>query len=107
MDLFVLSPECNAFSRRRHGRDASVIAGGAAAAAHTMPFMQAAKAKVVVIENVDEPDATAAISTILSDARAYFWRSQTLDPTTHAGVPARRERRFFVGVLRQYAPQWA
>ena len=107
VDLFVLSPECNAFSRRRHGRDASVIAGGAAAAAHTMPFMQAAKAKVVVIENVDEPDATAAISTILSDARAYFWRSQTLDPTTHAGVPARRERRFFVGVLRQYAPQWA
>ena len=107
VDLFVLSPECNAFSRRRHGRDASVIAGGAAAAAHTMPFLHAARAKVVVIENVDEPDATAAISTMLADATAYFWRSQALDPSVHASAPARRERRFFVGILRQHAPQWA
>jgi hypothetical protein len=106
-DLFVLSPECNAFSRRRHGRDAGVIAGGAADAAHVMPFVMAAKAKVVVLENVDEPDAVASISTMLQDASAYFWRSQALDPSTHAGVPARRERRFFIGILRQFAPQWA
>ena len=106
-DLFVLSPECNAFSRRRHGRDAGVIAGGAADAAYVMPFVMAAKAKVVVLENVDEPDAVASISTMLQDASAYFWRSQALDPSTHAGVPARRERRFFIGILRQFAPQWA
>ena len=106
-DLFVLSPECNAFSRRRHGRDAGVIAGGAADAARVMPFVMAAKAKVVVLENVDEPDAVASISTMLQDASAYFWRSQALDPSTHAGVPARRERRFFIGILRQFAPQWA
>jgi hypothetical protein len=106
-DLFVLSPECNAFSRRRHDRDAGVIAGGAADAGRVMAFVMAAKAKVVVIENVDEPDAVASISTMLADATAYFWRSQALDPSTHAGVPARRERRFFIGVLRQCAPQWA
>ena len=72
-----------------------------------MPFLHAARAKVVVIENVDEPDATAAISTMLADATAYFWRSQALDPSVHASAPARRERRFFVGILRQHAPQWA
>ena len=107
VDLFVLSPECNSFSRRRHGRDAEIMAGGAADAARVMPFVTSAKAKVVVIENVDEPDAVASIATMLADARAYFWRSQALDPATHAGVPARRERRFFIGILKPLAPQWA
>ena len=107
VDLFVLSPECNSFSRRRHGRDAEIMAEGAADAARVMPFVTSAKAKVVVIENVDEPDAVASIATMLADARAYFWRSQALDPATHAGVPARRERRFFIGILKPLAPQWA
>ena len=99
VDLFVLSPECKAFSRRRHGRNASIIAGGAASAAHTFAFILQSKAKVVIVENVDEPDATACIATILASAKAYSWRSQALDPAEHAGVPARRRRRFFVGIL--------
>ena len=72
VDIFVLSPECNAFSRRRHGRNASIIAGGAASAAHATAFVLQTKAKVVVIANVDEPDVTASIATILASARAYF-----------------------------------
>ena len=72
-----------------------------------MPYVRAARARVVVLENVDEPDAVSAITQSLSTISAYFWRTQALSPETHAGLPTRRERRFFVGVLRQYAPQWA
>jgi len=69
------------------------------AAAAVMPYVRAARARVVVLENVDEPDAVAAITQSLSTVSAYFWRSQTLSPKTHAGIPARRERRFFVGMI--------
>ena len=104
--IYMISPECNAFSRRRHGRDATTMAHGAAGAAAVMPYLMAARADIVVVENVDEPDAVAAITTILHGATAYGWRSQRLDPTDF-GLPVSRSRRYFVGVLREIAPWWA
>ena len=65
-----------------------------------------ARADVVVVENVDEPDAVAAIATVLTGATSYHWRSQRLDPTDFE-VPVHRARRYFVGVLREIAPWWA
>ena len=70
-----------------------------------MPYVMAARADIVVVENVDEPDAVAAITTILHGATAYGWRSQRLDPTDF-GLPVSRARRYFVGVLREIAPWW-
>ena len=56
MHTYMISPECNAFSRRRHGRDATTMAAGAANTAAVMPYVMVARADVVVVENVDEPD---------------------------------------------------
>ena len=105
MHTYMISPECNAFSRRRHGRDATTMAHGAADTAAVMPYVMAARADIVVVENVDEPDAVAAITTILQGATAYGWRSQRLDPTDF-GLPVSRSRRYFVGVLQKIAPWW-
>ena len=82
------------------------MAHGAADAAAVLPYVLAARADVVIVENVDEPNAVAAITTVLTGAAAYHWRSQRLDPTDF-GVPVHRTRRYFVGVLRDIAPWWA
>lgn len=98
VDVYMLTPDCHAFSRRRHGRDADVVAGGAVEVVNVSPFVAAGRATVVIVENVDEEDGASAITTILSSYRMYVWRSQELDPEEHAGVPVARRRRFWVGV---------
>ena len=106
VDLFVASPDCSYFSRRRHDRSAAVIADGGGHATSVLPFVAAAKAKVVVVENVDEPDGVGAITTVLRGLRQYKWRSQTIDACAHGGIPAVRARRFWIGVLLLYVPHW-
>jgi hypothetical protein len=106
VDLFLVSPDCHRFSKRRHGRDAEDIAEGAEEAAECLPFVMKGRARVVVVENVDDRDARAVLGTLLSDAPSDVWRSQVLNPVEHAGVPIARSRAFFVGVLRQLAHEW-
>lgn len=98
VDLYVLSPDCVDFSRRRHARSNEVVASGAVNAASQLSFVQRGKAKVVVIENVDEPDGVGALTDLICEISCYTWRSQALDSLLHAGVPVRRSRRFWVGV---------
>ena len=98
VDLYMITPDCHAFSRRRHGRDAGVVAGGAMEVVNVSPFVAAGRAAVVVVENVGETDGADAITTVITSYPMYEWRSQELDPQVHAGVPAARRRRFWVGV---------
>lgn len=97
-DLYVFSPDCVDFSKRRHGRDEHVLVSGAASVAGMLGFISQGKAKVVIVENVDEPDGVGVITDLLSEMRGYAWRSQAIDSLTHAGVPVRRLRRFWLGV---------
>ena len=55
-------------------------------------------ARVVVVENVDEADGVAAITTVLQGAGAYMWFTQALDPQVHAACPVARARRYWVGI---------
>eukprot|EP00966_Prymnesium_polylepis_P213754 4950243-Prymnesium_polylepis.1 len=66
----------------------------------------AGRARVVVIENVDDPDARAVLGTVLTSAPSYVWRPQILSPVEHAGVPVARSKAFFVGVQRLLAHEW-
>ena len=101
VDLWVCSPECVHFSRRKRGRDAHTVAHGAAHVEAVLGFARLARARVVVIENVSEPDGVGMIDTIASACKAYEWWRQSLDPLTHVGVPVSRDRAFWVGVLRE------
>lgn len=56
VDSYILSPDCVDFSCRRHPRSEEVVVSGAVNAVTQLFFMQRGKAKVVVIENDDEPD---------------------------------------------------
>ena len=97
-DLYMLSPDCHDFSKRRHGRDGKTVAAGAVETWNVSPFVAAGRAAVVVIENVDETDGADAITTVVASYPMYSWQSQQLGAEEHAGVPVRRDRRFWVGV---------
>ena len=98
VDLYAVSPDCANFSRRNHSRDVGAIADGATDASAVLAFVKERRAAVVVIENVDEVDGVAAITTVLLGIGGYTWREQKLNPGEHAGAPVARERHFWVGV---------
>ncbi|KAL3917144.1 MAG: hypothetical protein SGPRY_006522, partial [Prymnesium sp.] len=94
-DLFVISPDCGDFSKRRHGRDESVLVSGAVAVFCMLGFLNERKATVAVIANVDELDGVGFNTDLLAELQGYAWRSQAIDSLTHAGVPVHRHRRFW------------
>ena len=96
--LYMLTPDCHDFSKRRHGRDAEIVAQGAVEASYVSPFLAAGRATVAVVENVDERDGVGHLTTLVAAFPAYSWRSQRLAADEHAGFPTSRERRFWVGV---------
>ena len=98
VDLYVISPDCANFSRRNHGRDAGTVAAGAIDAESVLAFVRARRAAVVVLENVDELDGIAAITTVLVAIDGYSWMEQTLSAREHAGAPVLRVRHFWVGL---------
>ena len=98
VDLLVATPECKKLSRRRHGGGAELSAEGAAEASACLDVLRARKAKVVVVENVATADSIANITTVLRRAGGYVWQGQVLDPMREGGVPARRERHYWLGV---------
>ena len=77
-----------------------VYGEGASRVAASLGYALSGRARVVVIENVDEPDGVDAINSIIATCAAYWWRSQSLDSHVHAGQPVARRRRFWVGVRR-------
>ena len=66
-----------------------------------IPNLAGARARVAVVENVDEPDGVGAIDTALTAVGGYDWYSQSICPSVHCGMPIRRLRRYWVGVRRE------
>lgn len=89
VDLFVLSPDCVDFTRRRHVRSDEVATSGAASAASKRGVFRRGRAKVVVVEHVDEPDdgKGALTDLLLREISCYSCCSQAIDSQLQAGVP--------------------
>lgn len=103
-DLHVCSPDCIEFSKRKHGKTDESVAGGAVSAHDVLRYVRSARACVVVVENVGDPDAEGAITTVLTrECGSYSWRYQRLGACKHAGAPVERERGFWVGCVRGYS----
>ena len=104
VDLYVLSPNCQPFSKRNKNRNnggaLDLFASGAADVAAVIdPIIGNHRARVVIVENVATPEAIDIVGAALRRVGGYAWREQTLDAAVHAGYPAARERHFWVGVL--------
>ncbi|KAL3908814.1 MAG: hypothetical protein SGPRY_009653 [Prymnesium sp.] len=99
-DLFVPSPDCVDFSKRRHGRDDETRVSSSSAPSQSPAcwvFFNERKAAVAVIVNVDELDGVGFITDLLAELQGYAWRSQAINSLTSAGVPVHRHRCCWVG----------
>ena len=102
VDLYVLSPNCQKFSKRNKQRNEGgaleVFTRGAAEVADVVaPVIGNYRARVVIVENVATPEAIDIVGAALRKYDKYRWREQTIDAKTHAGYPAARERHFWIG----------
>ena len=57
---------------------------------------------VIVVENVDTPEALLAIDGALRTLKGYEWKAIGFDATTF--VPMRRRRRWWIGKRRLLCP---
>ena len=98
VDLFLAGPPCEPFSRRNHHRTDAGYAIAMSAFARSTAYIRRAHPRIVVVENVNEPEAVNAITALLLSIPGYTWHGGPIDACKHGGVPMRRVRHFWVGV---------
>lgn len=102
-DLHVCSPDCTQFSKRKHGKTDASVGRGAVDAWHVLAYARTGTPRVVVVENVGDPDSEGALTTVITrECPDYDWFYQRLGAQKHAGVPVARERGFWVGARKGY-----
>jgi hypothetical protein len=99
VDLWVITPTCEAYSKRNH------TTGSGEAAAQNMTSSKVWKAleyvrlkrpRVVVVENVAEASAQGPITGLLSRIEGYTLEVCALGPQLTAGAPMARDRQFWI-----------
>ena len=100
VDLLVLTPCCRAFSPRNHKRKRRDQAKTLAELHAALKHARARRPGRIIIENVPSRAVTTAINAIAGDLREYEWSKITLCPYEHFGLPSRRKRRYWIGVLK-------
>ena len=101
VDHWVFTPDCGPHSSRNHVRSPREQAAALAMAAKAFRYAHRVRPLSIVVENVNEPGVVAGITAIVTSLTGYAWKLQILDSLTHAGVPVKRERAFWVGVRVQ------
>ena len=96
VDLFVVTPECVAFSRRNHARTVEAQAAALVAVHDAFQYVHRRRPLAVLVENVDEHEATGAITAVVGSVRGYRWERVVICPTM-LGWPVSRRRSFWRG----------
>lgn len=94
-DLWFCSPPCEAFSRRNHERSDHRSLTAADAFDSMLEYPRRHRPALVVVENVDEPDAVSIIDAGLRSLEGYVWASARLSARDHG--PMTRVRRWWMG----------
>ena len=104
-DLWWLSPPCQPYTRRGHGRDLGDPRS--AALVHLIGLLERVAPPAVALENVPEFGGSAAHRLLLAalERRGYAVAQRSLCPTA-LGVPNRR-RRFYLVASRERLAGWA
>ena len=97
VDVFVITPVCQPFSKRNHARDAREQARALADTYAALDYARLARPKVVIVENVEAAELREHMDMMLLAIPGYAWRRATIDPREVGGFAARL-RSFWVGV---------
>ena len=95
-DLFVLTAECEAHSKRNHHRSSGGQKTSLVDIWAALGYVRKRRPSVVVVENVTDVSATGGITGLLERLDGYELESGELDPREVAGMPVARERKFWV-----------
>ena len=96
VDLYVTTPTCEKYSRRNHRKTATGQHLTLGEVWDSLRYVREKRPRVVVMENVSEPEAIGPMTGLLSRLEGYRRRTAPLDPRTTAGAPTARERQFWV-----------
>ena len=96
VDLWVISPSCEAYSRRNHSRKGTVQARALCDVGAAFEYVHTRRPRVVVVENVNEKTVSGPLTGILSRLKGYSIEAGPLDPRVVANAPMERDRHFWV-----------
>ena len=98
VDIWVLTPPCNSYSRRNHFRSDEDHVRAESDLDAMLTYARVHSPKAIVVENVDEPEARTGITAALLSVSGYSW--VTFRSCASDYGPMARDRRFWVGRLR-------
>ena len=99
VDLWVITPPCPDYSRRNHKRSPEGVRDASSVLDRMLGYARCHRPTAIVVENVDEPEARAAITAALLSIGGYEW--VTFGSDARAYGPMARSRRFWVGTVSQ------
>ena len=97
VDLYVITPACQPFSRRNHSRKLHDQARALANTHAALDYVRLAQPRTVMVENVDVPELRGHMDMLLLGIPGYQWRRAIIDPREVGGFAA-RQRCYWVGV---------
>ena len=100
VEMFCDTSECVEFSKKKHGRTHAEQARSLHDLSLSLGYVREKQPHLVLLENVDEPEATVPISGMLGSLAEYEWERIVICPYQHLGWPVRRRRSFWLGWLR-------
>jgi len=95
VDLWVITPPCEPFSRRNHNRSAAEVLGALEDLDKMLNYARVHRPPAIIVENVDEPESQAAIAGALLSLPGYTWVHFASDAKEYG--PMARARHFWVG----------
>ena len=97
-DLYVSTPECQQHSRRNHHRSQDAVVTATRAFASSVKYVELARPRAIIVENVPEPDCIDAIWDVLCRIHGYDWFFQIIAADRNMGIPNARQRAFWVAI---------
>lgn len=99
-DVAALSPECCELAQQNRLRQGARAAAGLANFTRALKFVVSKAPLVIIVENVDSPEANVAISGVVGVHDGYEWERVPCCPWKHLGWPMRRPRSFWIGTIK-------
>ena len=97
VDLWVITPPCEPFSRRNHSRSDAEVRAALEDLDRMLDYARIHEPPAIIVENVDEPESKAAITGALLSLPGYKWVHFASDAKEYG--PMARARHFWVGAL--------
>mmetsp|Transcript_18317 Transcript_18317/g.27531 ORF Transcript_18317/g.27531 Transcript_18317/m.27531 type:complete len:340 (-) Transcript_18317:118-1137(-) len=96
VDLWAITPSCEAFSKRNRGRSPDGQRAALSEIWKGLGYARTASPRLILVENLAVPEVSEPLTGLLLRMEGYRVETATLDPRRLLGEPVARERRFWI-----------